>query len=65
MLTREEKKQCSKCRALKSLRYFSGDRSRRDGFSHRCKACEAERQHDLYMRRRFGEVMDLIDSRRY
>lgn len=65
MLTREAKKQCSRCRALKSLRYFSRDRSRRDGLSHRCRACESERQRDLYMRRRFGEVMDLIDSRGY
>lgn len=54
MLTREEKKQCSSCRALKSLRYYSRDRTRRDGLSHRCRACESERQRDLYFRRRYG-----------
>lgn len=49
-------KQCSHCGGLKHVRYFSRDRTRRDGLCGRCKACESERQRALYRRRRYGNA---------
>lgn len=58
-------KQCACCRGLKHVRYFSRDRSRRDGLCCRCKACESERQRLIYRRRRVatrGQCVRMIFS---
>ena len=38
----EGKKQCNKCKEIKLFEDFSPDKSKRDGFSTRCKTCRAE-----------------------
>jgi len=38
----ENKKQCNKCKEIKLLTEFSPDKTKRDGYSTRCKVCRAE-----------------------
>lgn len=55
-------KQCSCCKVEKPFEEFQIDRSRRDGFLHRCKSCQAARD-----RRKYGITRDkqIADARRW
>ena len=43
---------CSKCGESKPISKFNRDRSRKDGFASRCKACKKEDARDYYERNR-------------
>ena len=47
----EKKKRCTKCNKAKKLSFFVHDKTRRDGFSYRCKVCvntDAARRYATY-----------------
>jgi hypothetical protein len=35
-------KKCSKCQIVQDVAFFNKDKSRKDGFSHRCRKCDIE-----------------------
>ena len=41
-------KKCNKCLEVKELSDFSKDKSRKDGFQNKCKACDKQRMKEYY-----------------
>lgn len=48
---KDGKKECTKCREVKSLKEFGVDSSRRDGYASRCKNCRAHSSRRAYGRK--------------
>ncbi len=58
----EGKKQCNECKDIKLFEAFSPDKSKRDGYSTRCKICRAAKYKAKYQLKKGSDSQSSIES---
>ena len=59
----ERKKQCNECKDIKLFEAFSPDKSKRDGYSTRCKICRAAKYKAKYQEKKGSDSQSSIESK--
>ncbi len=57
------KKQCNECKGVKLFEEFSPDKSKRDGYSTRCKICRAAKYKAKYQEKKGSDSQSSIESK--
>ena len=56
------KKQCNECKGVKLFEAFSPDKSKRDGYSTRCKICRAAKYKEKYQQKKSSDSQSSVES---